>query len=569
MDEILYLEPDEEITSVIDKIKQSPATRLSLVVPREATLLQSVVNLRLLLKEATNLGKEIALITADKIGRNLASKVGLPVFESVKNQQPIFQPPPPVPSREEIIEINDIPREKPLKEIRPKGVQVHHFQEKGFQQKPNPSDGEAGIKAPTAAPWRPPKATREIDWQKPRKIIWPMLILVLLLFLIGAFLILPKVNVKLKVKAESFEKNIDVQISEKQNSNFESKTFGGKLIDLTREKEEKFAATGKKNLGGKASGTITIYNNLDSNTHNFNAETKLSSSSKTFILKNNVTVSGAGVQNGKSVPGTTNVDIEAEEAGEEYNVKAGRFTIIGLPAAQQEFIYGQSSKDLMGGFSKEVQVVSQADYDQAKTKITNELNEELKKELQDNSEGLEILENAAQIDIVEENSSAKIDSEAQEFNLKIKERLREIVFQRDDFDKFVLSILEKQTPSTQMITLGPNGVISPQIKEKKYDQGLLIFDVKVSAKVSDRIDTEQVKNNLLSKSRHEAENYLNGLDGISGFEIIYFPSWWPIKRAPSYKRNLTVILDYLEPEINTSPTPSPIISPVISPGVSQ
>ena len=235
------------------------------------------------------------------------------------------------------------------------------------------------------------------------------------------------------------------------------------MIDINQEKEDKFPTTGKKNLGAKASGTITIYNNLDSNSHSFSAGTKLSSSSKTFILKNSVSVPGATVQNLKIVPGSVNAEIEAENPGEEYNVKAGRFTIIGLSAGQQEAIYGQSSKDLTGGFSKEVQVVSQNDYDQAKTKMTQELNENLKKELQDQSSGLAILDEATQIDIVEETSSAKVDSEAVEFNLKIKERLRAMVFDRNNFNQFVIKILEMRLPSDKMLSLGPNDLISPQI----------------------------------------------------------------------------------------------------------
>ena len=71
MDELIYLEPDEEITSVIDKLKNLAGQRVGLVVPRDATLLQSVVNLRLLDREAKNLGKVISIVTADKteIGR--------------------------------------------------------------------------------------------------------------------------------------------------------------------------------------------------------------------------------------------------------------------------------------------------------------------------------------------------------------------------------------------------------------------------------------------------------------------------------------------------------------------
>src|SRR4030042_6994139 len=102
MEEILYLEPDEEITSVIDKMKQAKSKRLALVVPREATLLQSVVNLKLLLREAANSDKEIALVTADKIGRNLAAQVGLVVYDSIKDRRPVFQPPAPTPGAEEV-----------------------------------------------------------------------------------------------------------------------------------------------------------------------------------------------------------------------------------------------------------------------------------------------------------------------------------------------------------------------------------------------------------------------------------------------------------------------------------
>ncbi|KKQ18045.1 MAG: hypothetical protein US31_C0011G0027 [Berkelbacteria bacterium GW2011_GWA1_36_9] len=554
MDEILYLEPDEEITSVIDKIKHSKVARLGLVVPREATLLQSVVNLRLLVKEAANLGKEIALITSDKIGRNLASKVGLPVFESVKNQQPIFQPPPPIINQQEVIEIDDTPN-VPKEEIKPRGFSVHHFQEK---EKELPQQTRVKV----AVPWQPQKTPKEHDLKNIKKIIWPMITLVIILILIGAFLVLPKVQVKLKVQAENFEKTTDAQVSGTEATSLESKTFLGQLIDLNQEKEEKFTTTGKKNLGGKASGTITIYNNLDNSNHNFSAGAKLSSSSKTFVFKSNVTVPGAGVQSGRAVPGTANVEIEAENAGEEYNVKAGRFTIVGLPSGNQEFIYGQSSKDLTGGFSKVAQVVSQDDYDKAKNKLTTELTDSLKKELQDKAGGLEVLENAIQIETASETSSAKVDSEAQDFTLKIKMRLREMVFERSGFDKFIISLLEKQIPSTQMISLGANDTISPQVKEKKYDSNLLTFDVRVSAKTSAKIDTEQVKNNLQGKSKQDATNYLNGLEGLSGFDFIYSPSWWPIKRIPSFARNLTVTLDYLEPILAPQPSPSPSPSPL-------
>jgi len=57
------------------------------VVPRDATILQSVVNLRLISKEATRFDKQISIVTTDKIGRNLAAQVGLPVYGSVREEK--------------------------------------------------------------------------------------------------------------------------------------------------------------------------------------------------------------------------------------------------------------------------------------------------------------------------------------------------------------------------------------------------------------------------------------------------------------------------------------------------
>lgn len=556
MDEIIYLESDEEITSVIDKIKASKSSRLVLVVPREATILQSVVNLKLLIREAEKSSKEIALVTADKIGRNLASQVGLTVYDSLKSERPqskFFQPPPPSPKEEEVIEI-DMRKEQPTaQKPPPKGVQVHHFQEES-KSKP--------ISAPL---WRKPETPKKINWPKTKKILWPMITVIILLILIGGFLVLPKTNVKIKVKAENFQKTMDMEVS-LEATNVDKPSFTGNFLDLIKEKEGKFPATGKKNLGGKATGTLTLYNYWDSSPQSFGAGTKFSSSSKTFVSKNSATVPGTSIKGGNIVPGTTTADIEAENPGDDYNVKAGRFTIVEIPAAQQEKIYGQSSKDLAGGFTKEVTVVSENDFNQARDGLAKELSQDLQKELTDKSSGMEILEKAVLTETVEAKSSADIDAEASDFTLKVKERLRAMVFPQEDFEKFVLLVLEKQIPYDKMVTLGPNDSITPAVKETKYDQQILSLLVNVQAKISYRVDKDRVKKDLLGKSKTAASQYLSNLSGIDGFQMNFTPSFW-LKRIPNFSRSLKVELEYIEPTPTASPTPtvSPQPSPEVSP----
>ena len=45
---ILYLEIDDEITTIFDRLKKVAAKEIYLVVPKRATLLQSIVNLKIL-----------------------------------------------------------------------------------------------------------------------------------------------------------------------------------------------------------------------------------------------------------------------------------------------------------------------------------------------------------------------------------------------------------------------------------------------------------------------------------------------------------------------------------------
>jgi len=63
MPNTIYIEPDEEITSVIDKLTSAASAQVILVVPKEATILQGLVNLKLLKMEAKKLSKEIAIVT--------------------------------------------------------------------------------------------------------------------------------------------------------------------------------------------------------------------------------------------------------------------------------------------------------------------------------------------------------------------------------------------------------------------------------------------------------------------------------------------------------------------------
>ena len=79
----IYLEIDEEITSVVERIGQLEETNIAVVVPKNSTLFQSLVNLKLLARQAKNLKKEVVIISSNKVGARLAKQVGLDTYATI------------------------------------------------------------------------------------------------------------------------------------------------------------------------------------------------------------------------------------------------------------------------------------------------------------------------------------------------------------------------------------------------------------------------------------------------------------------------------------------------------
>lgn len=77
MPQTFYIESDEEIISVIGRLRKSSAEENVFVFPKRALVLQSIVNLRLFQREAQKLGKKIVIVSQDEVGTMLAEKAGI------------------------------------------------------------------------------------------------------------------------------------------------------------------------------------------------------------------------------------------------------------------------------------------------------------------------------------------------------------------------------------------------------------------------------------------------------------------------------------------------------------
>jgi hypothetical protein len=80
MEQIIYLEVDDDILTVRDRLRRAQSKHVLLVVPSGCQGLRRLLDFRLLRRQAASLDMDIALISGSATLRDLASEEGLPVF---------------------------------------------------------------------------------------------------------------------------------------------------------------------------------------------------------------------------------------------------------------------------------------------------------------------------------------------------------------------------------------------------------------------------------------------------------------------------------------------------------
>src|SRR4051794_19842462 len=83
--DVIYLDVDDEITAIIDKVELAKQKIVALVLPKRATMLQSIVNMRLLKRSAAAAGKSVVLITSEHALMPLAGAAGIHVAKNLQS----------------------------------------------------------------------------------------------------------------------------------------------------------------------------------------------------------------------------------------------------------------------------------------------------------------------------------------------------------------------------------------------------------------------------------------------------------------------------------------------------
>jgi len=360
------------------------------------------------------------------------------------------------------------------------------------------------------------------------------MILFLSLALVGAFcyFYLPRVTIEVYPESEI--------------SNFKTEMTVDKDLTTVYAAEkivaQEFPATGTAFKENKAIGIIRVYNAYSTSPQILVVNTRfISTEGKLFRITKRITVPGGHYQEGELVPGFLDVQVRADQPGEEFNIGPSTFSIPGFAGtARYTFFYGKSFQSMAGGFKKQVSQVTQDDLDQAKSILEKRGIEESQAELKEKAlSGYILLEKATRVEALEVSSSVSVNQEAENFTFRVKAKSSVIAFKEQDVKDFVVQFISSEIPSDKKIHQESLS-LDYRVEEINFELSQIKFSLNAEVKIYSDIDESCLKNALKGKTLNETELYLKNYPEIRTSSVQFWPFW--VKKVPQNNEKIRVEL---------------------------
>lgn len=549
---ILYLEADEEITSVVDKLRKTEFKKVVLVVPKEASLLQSVVNLKLLKRQAENLEKSISIVTADKVGRNLAEKVGIiassKIDEKVRAMEPVLSDAKPA---EEILEdgplteTNEIVfKDSPTDDHKGSWQEVEEPEDIVLKEADEtPVEVAEEILDEKTSEW---SKTEVAENEKPEKRLFNFQFnklyviagFLVFAFLFTGFIFLPRAKATILVTATKKQVSIDFKAEKDAKVDTEKNVIPAQLLDATGSASKKFTATGKKNIGTKATGNIRIAN-LSGTAISWIPGTRFYPDGNSSLIFRATGI--VAVPDGQIVT----VPVEADAPGDQYNGFGNnqKFLLSSGPSAN---ISMSSKYGMSGGTNKEVTYVTQSDINSAKESVTAEAYETAEGDFVKKVGDLKLLENTKKKEINSQTASPGLNAEASEFTMTVKVSEKGLAYNLADVSNLVKADVNKEFGFAKQIINDGSTSVDVSIADSDLAAGAFSGTVKASPYVSAKLDLENIKSEIVGQNQAKAENYIKGLDDVTNVKTDFWPSF--IRIFPRLKNHIYLTVEVANPE---------------------
>lgn len=342
--------------------------------------------------------------------------------------------------------------------------------------------------------------------------IIPLAVILLFLYL---YLFGRSVTVTLGIDAKEEDEEVNVTFSESENTNAEDDVINAQFITVTADGKKSIATTGKKEVGDKAKGTVTIFNTADSG-KTISAGTVITSSNDLkFVIDKAVTVASGSADPTSLKAGQADVTVTAEKFGTNYNLPSGtKFTFEGTAE-----VAAKNDKAFSGGTKKEVKVVAKKDQDKLAAELQKDLESEAKDQIQKEAKsGSIVLPNFISVEFDKKTFNKDVDDEATEISLTGTISYRGVSYKEEDILNFAKEKLE--TGSDLVVDKDSIEASAENLKAKGSNA---TGKLTLKANLVPKIDSKELANEIKGKSTKDAIEKLNEIDEINKVDIKIFP----------------------------------------------
>lgn len=541
----IYIDVDDEITSIIDKLQNSPKKIVALVLPKRAAMLQSIVNMKLLKKTAQTAKKNVVLITSEHHILPLAGAVGLHVAKTLQTK-PFIPPKPDQADLTETItaEVSDeqIDTQMSVGELSGKPEAAA---EEVINMDNGPDSDLVAASAAADIKDEGAVASSKNKFKIPnfekfrlRLILGALLVLLIIAGWYWGFVIAPKAKITIKTDTSNLSSTVEFTAqTDTEILNLESKTLPTKYQDVKKTSTEKVPATGQKDIGEKSKGTMTVYNCSDNDTSVpagtifADSVTGLSFSSDAAVEVASSNFTSGGVCKKDH---SANVAVTATQAGDKYNLSSGRSYTSNFATK----ISGTGSA-MTGGTSNIVKIVSEADINAAKQKIADQqksVSDELKTALQ--ASGLIGLVETLTNETPVVTSSPNVGEQGNEVSVTVNTTFKMIGLKQDDIKQIVQEDINKQIDKTKQMTTSVDITNATFHVGSKISATQQKVTMQTQATVGPKLDQNEIKNTVKGRKQGDIQNIIGNRPGVKEVKIDYSPFW--VYSTPKNIKKITV-----------------------------
>jgi len=442
-----------------------------------------------------------------------ADNFGFVVDQDIATMQP------PVDERVEEHATEEIPSE-----VADFAVNLHQEQPESYEIKKHSSQKKMPNIFALVSAHMPHMKLALPSFGKNKNFVLPLIILVVVLGLIGSiiFFYLYKVqaNVILSVKPNIVTQDTNVVFSATSPSDFSKNVIAAKSITTTVDGDLSIDTTGKKDVGDKAKGTVTIYNNAETSAKVESGTTIKSSNGLLFLTDKDISIASAsGDIFSGTKPGTTQVAVTAKEIGTDSNLPSGtKFTI-----GSNSSLAAKNDSAFSGGTKKQVTVVSKNDIAKLKTDLPKSLEDKARTALSQkatDSETLLPLLTVASLDKAKFDKN--VDDEAKKVKLTASVVFNSMSYQNDELTNYGKSLIKSKY--AQDISIADKSIKNTIKDTKQKNENEVETTVTIEAGLLPNINTADVIEKLQGKSLQQTQLIIKGLPQVAQSQITFSPS---------------------------------------------